>query len=170
MLKKIIITMAISTTVIMTGCASKPKAITIGKLNDAPQILIKVRNGAGAPSWSYNESKAFRNVLESAATVTLQKGYKYFAIVKPNEISNIQGAMINSAEELLKRCDPADAAFINIAGAGLHKCGVYNTKATLVIALYNKKPVDFTVYDAQQVIDYLKSKGLYEGQGIETTK
>lgn len=168
MLKKITTTLAVTTAIIIiTGCASKPKALTIGKLQNAPEILVKVSNGAGAPSWSYNESKAFRNVLESAATITLQKGYKYFAIVKPAEISNIKGSLINSAKELLEKCDPASAAFINIAGAGLHKCGTHNTNAALIIALYNQEQNDFTVFDAKKVIDYLKSKDLYEGKGVE---
>jgi len=150
-----------------SGCASKPQAINVGKLHEAPQMLIKVNNGTGAPSWSYNEAKAFRNVLESAATATLKKGYRYFAIVKPDEISNIKGSLINSAKELIEKCDPASAAFINVAGAGLHKCGAYNTSAKLLIALYNQEQTNFTLYNAQKVIDYLKSKDLYEGKGIE---
>lgn len=146
-----------------SGCASKPMAISSGKYKTAPQLLIKVNNGAGVPSWGHNEKIAFANALESAATATLKRGYRYFAIVKPDVISNINGSILNTAQEILDKCLPSSANVLNIGNAGLHKCGTYNTKASLLIALYNSNQTDFTVFDAKKVLDYLKQNDLYEG-------
>ena len=118
--------------------------------------------------YSYNETKAFRNVLEAAATTTIEKGYKYFAIVKPKEISNVSGSLRNTAKELIEVCSPNSALFLKIPGAsGLHKCGTRNTTAMMEIAMYNEEQNNFTVINAQEVISYLKANDLYDANGVE---
>ena len=167
MLKKISI-LSVASIILLSGCASKPTAMIPNSPSKLPQAVIRIANGAGAPSWSHNESKAFRNVLEAAATTTLQRGYKYFAIMKPDEISNTKGSLKNTAEELIAKCDPSSALFISVPGAGgLHNCGTYNTNATMSIAMYNEEQVNFTVIDAQAVIDYLKKNDLYDDNGVD---
>ena len=167
MLKRISI-LSVTSIILLSGCASKPEAIVTNSSSKHPQATIKIANGAGAPSWSHNESKAFHNVLEAAAAVTLQRGYKYFAILKPDEISNIKGSLKNTAKELIAQCDPSSTLFISIPGAGgLHKCGTYNTNATMKIAMYNEEQVNFTVIDAQAVLDYLKKHDLYDDNGVD---
>jgi len=168
MLKKISILSVASAILLLSGCASKPSALMINEQSKTPQAIIKIANGAGTPSWSHNESKAFRNVLEAAAITTLQKGYKYFAIIKPDEISNTKGSLRNTAKELIAKCDPNSALFLSIPGAeGLHKCGTYGTHAYMKIAMYNKEQVNFTVINAQDVIDYLKKEDLYDDNGVD---
>jgi len=171
MIRKIAITLTIVTAaIIMTGCAAKPKAI-ISKTpnNQAPQAFIKIFNGNGNTfsGWASRETRAFTNAIETAATLTLKKEYKYFAIVKPDEISNLNGSLINTAEEVIEKCSPSKILQFNFHGLGLHKCGTRNTSARLVIAMYKEQPNDFPTYNAKKVIEYLKSKDLYEGQGVE---
>jgi len=166
---KILIMVLTLTTLLLSGCASKPK-VTEDTYNGfaIPALVIEVRNGAGAPSWAYNESKAFRNALEAAAEGTLQEGYKYFAIVEPREIANVKGSLRNTAKEIIEYCDPNSAMVLNFAGGnGLHKCGVRNTQAHMRIALFNEEQTDFTVFNAKEVLDYLKSNDLYDGNEIE---
>lgn len=168
MLKQISILCVASAMLLLTGCSSKPSALMVNKQGEAPQALIKISNGSGAPSWAYNESKAFRNALETAATVTLKRDFKYFAIVKPAEISNINGSLKNTAKELIEVCNPSSAMVLNIPGnTNLHKCGVYNTQAQMQIAMYNEEQNNFTVINAQEVIDYLKTNDLYANDGVE---
>lgn len=169
MLKKLSLLSVVSAVLLLSGCASKPSALLVdGGRTGTQQASIKVSNGSGAPSWSYNESKAFRNVLEAAATSTLEKGYKYFAIYTPNEISNTKGSLANTAEELIAKCDPSSALFISVPGAGgLHKCGTYNTTAKMQIVMFNEEQEKHTVIDAQKVIDYLKANELYDDNGVE---
>lgn len=167
MLKKILIFGVVTALFLFSGCASKP-AVSIYNNYNPPRAFIRIHNGAGAPSWSHNESKAFRNVLEAAATTTLKQGYKYFAILKPDVISNIKGSLSNTGKELIEKCDPNAALFISIPGAGgLHKCGTNNTRAYLSIAMYNEEQNDFTVIDAQKLVDYLKENNLFDDNGID---
>ena len=172
MLKKISLLGIVSIAVLLSGCGSKPTALMVsGATNNEQQAIITVSNGMGVPSWAANESKAFHNVLEAAATATLERGYKYFAIYQPDEISNIKGSLANTAEELLKKCDPNAALVLAIPGtSGLHKCGTYNTKARLAIIMYHEEQEKFTVIDAQKVIDYMKSKKIYDDNGVKITK
>ena len=168
MLKQISILGIASAMLLLSGCSSKPSALMVNNQGETPQAMIKISNGSGAPSWSYNETKAFRNALEAAATITLNKGFKYFAIVKPTEISNISGSLRNTAKELIEVCSPSSAMVLNIPGnSSLHKCGVYNTRANMQIAMYNEEQNDFTVINAQKVIDYLKANDLYDDNGVE---
>jgi hypothetical protein len=172
MKNKLLITVFTVAVLLLSGCASKPK-VTEDTYNGftTPALVIEVSNGAGAPSWAYNESKAFRNALEAAAEVTLQEGYKYFAIVEPREIANVKGSLRNTAKEIIDYCDPNGAMVLNFAGGnGLHKCGVYNTRARIRVALYNEEQTDFTVFNAQEVLDYLKTNDLYDGNGINMIK
>ena len=167
MLKNISIIGAVSAALLLSGCASKPTAFVFKK-GDIPEATIRVHNGAGSPSWSYNESKAFRNALEAAAESTLQKGFKYFAITSPKEIANTKGSLKNTAQELLEACSPSSLLALSIPGAGgLHKCGTHNTRAQFLIAMYNEEQTNFTVINAQKVIDYLKENDLYDNVGVE---
>lgn len=153
---------------LLSGCASKPSAMVHKKKDEAPTAYVKVRNGSGAPSWSYNESKAFRNVLEAAAETTMARGYKYFAITHPLDIANTKGSLKNTAKELIEACSPSSAMVLNIpGGGGLHKCGVYNTNASLSIIMYNEEQNDFTVINAEEVIAYMKANDLYDGEGVD---
>jgi hypothetical protein len=160
MTKKLIngLGIGISSIVLLAGCASKPRVYFDPRTGDNT-ALIRISNGMGAPSWGYNESKAFRNALEVAARLTLKKGYKYFAIVKPDDISNIKGSLKNTAKEVIEYCSPS---VINIAyfGQKLHRCGTYNTQAQLLIEMYNVKRTDYTVFDAKKVLEYLKKHKL----------
>ena len=171
MLKQISILGVASAILLLSGCSSKPSALMVNKQGETPQAVIKISNGSGAPSWSYNESKAFRNALEAAATTTLEKDFKYFAIVEPTEISNISGSLRNTAKELIEVCDPSSVMVLNILGnSSLHKCGVYNTNASMKISMYNEEQNSFTVINAQEVIDYLKANDLYDDNGVEMKK
>ena len=172
MKKRLLSTLSIVTIFFLSGCASKPK-VTEDTYNGftIPALVINVHNGAGAPSWAYNESKAFRNALEAAAEGTLHKGYKYFAIIEPREIANVKGSLRNTAKEIIEYCDPSSAMVLDFAGGnGLHKCGVSNTRAHMKIALFNEEQTNFTVFNAQEVLDYLKANDLYDGNGIEMIK
>lgn len=147
-------------TLMFFGCSSKPLVI-----NEKASGLtaIKINNGTGTPSWGANEKEATLNALQVAADVTLSSGAKSFYIVKPDEISNLKGSMMNSAKEYIDKCVPSSAIMFNVAGAGLHKCGVaYNTKAVLVIKIVDNQTNEVITYSAQSVVDYLKSNGMYD--------
>lgn len=152
--------------VVFTGCASKPK---VSYIEDKEVLAtIKISNGSGYPSWAANESEAFRDALETAARATLNKEYKYFAIVAPQDISNLNGSIKNTAREVIEFCEPGSMMALNFAGgAGLHKCGTYNTNAKMVVALFNEEQIDFVVYNAQEVIDYYHAEDIYDDTDIE---
>ena len=150
----------------LSGCGSRPKA-SYTQASEKQLADIKISNGAGYPSWSANEANAFRDALETAARVTLHKEYKYFAIVTPQDMSNLKGSIKNTAEEALDYCSPSGFLALNINGSGLHKCGTFNTMAKMRIILYNEEQVDFVVYDAQDIIDYYRTEGIYDGDDIE---
>ena len=168
MLKTITTITAITGALLLSGCGAKPEALIKNHDTNSLRAYINIKNGAGVPSWSANESKAFRNALEVAAATTLEKKYKYFAFIEPKEISNFDGSLLNTAEEILKKCSPSSLLALSIPGtAGLHKCGTYNTNASLSIVMFNEEQKDFTVFNAQEVLDYMKEKDLYDGLAVD---
>jgi len=170
MLKKIAtVTITIGAIFLLSGCGAKPTATIMDQNVKNPTIAIKIFNGAGTPSYSANKSEAFENALETSATITLQKGFKYFAIVEPKGISNVNGSLKNTAKELLEKCTSNPLLALSFNG-GVSDCGAKNTYAYLTITLYNEEQNDFTVIDAQKIIDYFKANGLYEGDGVDVVE
>lgn len=163
--KSILASVVMALAVLFTGCASKPK-VTYSEDKEL-RAQIKIRNGAGYPSWAANESKAFRNALQAAANATLNKEYKYFAIIAPQSISNVDGSIKNTAKEVIEFCSPGAMMALSFGGAGLHKCGTYNTNAIIAIALFNEEQTDFVVYNAQEVLDYYHAEEIYDDADIE---
>lgn len=163
MLKSIVITSSVLVALLLSGCGSKPKVAMQNYGSDSLRADISISNGAGVPSWSANESEAFENALETAAATTLQKGYRYFAIIEPKEISNFNGSLLNTPEEILTKCSSSSFLAISIPGTGgLHKCGTYNTNAKMSIVMFKEEQKDFTVFNAQDVIDFMKKENLFE--------
>lgn len=164
--KSILMSVVMALVVLFTGCASKPK---VTYSNDKElHAQIQIRNGTGYPSWASNESEAFRNALQAAARATLNKEYKYFAIIAPQSISNVDGSIKNTAKEVIEFCTPGSMMALNFAGGtGLHKCGTYNTNAKIAIALFNEEQNDFVVYNAQEVVDYYHAEDIYDDTDIE---
>jgi len=168
MLKFTTIIGTLAALLLFSGCGAKPKAYLKHYPNGTIRADVFVHNGAGVPSWSANESEAFENVLETAATVTLDKGYKYFAIITPKEISNIDGSLLNTTEEIFSKCVPNSLLFISIPGTGgLHKCGTQNTNANIDIIMYHEEQTDFTVFNASNVLAYMKEHGSYEAIEVD---
>lgn len=162
MLKIITTITAIAGALLLNGCGAKPEALIKNHDANSLRAYVNISNGAGVPSWAANESKAFRNALEVAAATTLEKKFKYFAFIEPKEISNFDGSLLNSAEEILKKCSSSSLLALSVPDTGgLHKCGTYNTRASLSIVMFNEEQKDFTVFNAQEVLDYMKEKDLY---------
>jgi hypothetical protein len=99
-----------------------------------------------------NSAKA---VLQVAAKGTIDAGKSYFAISYPSVISNVDGAMINTAKEFLEKCE------INLLNITYDKspCKIMRNsrESLMMIRMYDERPNDFLTYDAQEVMDYLTS-------------
>lgn len=174
MLGKRLIFIAGVVLLLLSGCGVKSKVfVSKSPMDQTGEAIIAIHNGAGKviSGWASRETRAFTNAIEVAATTTLENGYRYFAIVKPDEISNLKGSLINTAKEVIEKCSPSKLLQINIynTGLGLHKCGTYNTRAKLVIAMYKTQPEDFTVFDAKEVIKYLEDNELFENRKIDVS-
>lgn len=168
MLKKITVIASIAGILLFSGCGAKPKALLKNHNDNSLRANIFISNGIGVPSWAANETDAFKSALEVAAVTTLQQNYKYFAFFSPKEISNLDGSLSNTPEEILEKCSPSALLALHVPGTGgLHKCGTYNTKAKLGIQMFNEEQLNFTVFNAQEVIDYMKERGLYEGLEVD---
>lgn len=145
---------------VFVGCSSKPLVI---QDKNSGLTAIKINNGAGSPSWGANEKASTIDALQVAADATLSQNKSYFYIVKPDDISNEKGSMMNTAKEYIEKCTPSSGLMLNVGGAGLHKCGVaYNTKAMLVIKIVDSQTNEIITYNAKDVVDYLKANGIYD--------
>ncbi len=167
MLKKISLVSVATAMLLFSGCGKKPQVKMLSHTSSESQAIVKIDNGAGTPSWAANENKAFRNSLEASAKLTLKKGYKYFAINAPKEISTTKGSLRNTAKELLDYCSANSLVISNFGGSGLHKCGVYNTRMNIMITMYKEEQDGFLVVDAAKLLTYFKANDLLSDDELE---
>lgn len=136
-----------------------------------PSSVILAGHSPGAPSLS-RASDATQTAwfsLQQAAMYTLKSGNKYFAIDKPKLISNTDGSTMNTPEEFAVKCTSSGAASAGSAfdafGIGEYGCriasGPHIKAGFIEIVTYKEKPKTILVYDADEVIAYLKSHELF---------
>jgi hypothetical protein len=73
---------------------------------------------------------------------------------------------INTIEEFIDKCTPSEMQIFDIANI---RCGFDGEKAwaSMIIAAYNARPLDYLTYDAQEVKEYLVSHNLYRSDSYE---
>jgi hypothetical protein len=164
--------MALGMAVLFSGCSYKINACKIeneGHPVSQTGNFYMVEGQADGMSISHGQNTKTRNLhgLQNAATLTLERGYKYFAIKFPQgEASNIDGSLINTAEEFIERCLPNPADILNMGRA---KCGMPagNRNIKLGIYVFNEEQPDVMTYNAQDVKDYLVANKLWRERGID---
>lgn len=161
-MKKVIFLLVIITAAfIITGCGPKVNVIK-GKQSLNGEIettyIVEGTQSWNSPSGGHNIATRNRHILLNAAKATQKEGKAYFAIYKPDAISNITGSTINTPEEFMEECMPSGA---NIITVGNERCGFdgKHSKAGVIILMFDEQPMEYTTYDAQYVIDYMNKNG-----------
>ena len=89
---------------------------------------------------------------------------KYFSIVAPLYVSNLQGSLINTAKGFLEECDINMATFFTNS----RKCEIfsnrYGTRTDVTIAVFDEQPNDFLAYDAEKVKKTLINNGDWDSE------
>lgn len=157
---------------ILTGCSGKSGAIIV---NEKSCQVAKYKNvfceqkdkdtyivdalGESSTFTHINLNNSVRASLQVSAELTLQKNMKYFAIIEPQSVSNLNGSMITSVKEYLEKCE--FAVFEHVVSS---KCDIHRMprRTQLMIKLYKEQPSDILTFNAQKVIDDLKQLGYYQ--------
>jgi len=108
-------------------------------------------------------NNAVTAALQAAAETTLLTGKSYFAIISPTAISNMNNVLINTPEDYLKNCTTSMGTVLSL---GSRNCGVKGVRKNGVITfkVYDERPHDILVYDANEVIQYYKDNDLYDDE------
>jgi|GEM_PF-4502656 len=183
MKKHFILTMgAVLISMAFSGCAQKPIILPTGTYKHIKENNIYDVNGNMLERPMLTSNATYLNnviayPLQIAAEDTLYAGHKYFAIVAPEEISNLNGIMVNTAPEYLEKCATNNIAKGLVVLSNPCKVAVGNINAPssgkLKISMYDTQQESIMVYDAAQVIADLKAKGFYsesprfEGSGVK---
>lgn len=154
----------------MTGCG--PKYLTTSTIvNQKDNTVLVTGAGEGKEFGFINHASLLNNAiiypLQLAAEKTLSSNKQYFSIVKPTEISNIDGVSVNTAKEYIDKC--ANNSFAKSLLVLSNPCRVaignlnYPSGGILHIKMYDDKdrPSDVFVYSANEVISYIKEQNLY---------
>jgi len=158
-------------TILFSGCAAKTRSCEINK---GPQeypngkvFFLTGEESWRSPSAGYNVRTRNAHVLQNAAQLTIDNGFKYFAFIKPSgEISNKEGSLINTAEDFIKHCAPVS---LNPFVIGNSNCGwdSETPDAYAIIVMYKKQPLEMTTYDAKSVKEYMIAQKLWREDGLE---
>lgn len=162
MLKKISLFGIVLAAVVFSGCAKTYVSTSI--VSNEPNVsektlLVTTLNTEdsdyGTTHLMLNNHKRF--LVQQQAEATLYYGFKYFRVIKPIDSS---AEMITSGEELHKRCF-SSGLMSSIAGQS-DICYFKNGyRYAAYIVMYQEKPSDFLVIDAQEVVDYLKTNNIF---------
>jgi len=145
-MKKLLVFIAgLVAVVLFSGCAQREGEVS----NFAKNYYSNNKNVylIGSGSDFVKNNWAFQ--LQEVSEFGLKHGWRYFAIVKPNRISNTKGGSFNTFEEINKFC--SDNSF---------DCG----KDSLIyweVRYFKKQPVEFVTFDAKAVIRDLKQRNLF---------
>ena len=173
-MKKTAIKLALVTVMglMFSGCAAKfvKTATDFSSTYNKPIYKYYFATGSNSISYDTVSEKLNAVTLQIAAEQTLKKGNKYFAFVFPEQISNVDGSLINTPEEFFKKCNSHFGYLKRVATLGFYRptgiCGINNDDGGILgkfgIIMFKKKPKDILVYDAKYVLDYLKKHDLYD--------
>ncbi|MDD4329769.1 MAG: hypothetical protein PHD79_07430 [Aliarcobacter sp.] len=157
---------------ILSGCSAKSGAIVA---NEKSCQVAKYKNaycsqqsantyivdalGEASTFTHTNLNNSVRASLQVSAELALQRNMKYFAIIEPQSVSNINGSMVTSVKEYLSKCE--FAMFENVVSS---KCNIHKIprRTMLMIKLYKEQPADVLTFNAQNVLDDLKQLGYYQ--------
>ncbi|MCT7472626.1 hypothetical protein [Aliarcobacter cryaerophilus] len=106
-----------------------------------------------------NLNNSVRASLQVSAELALQKDMKYFAIIEPQSVSNVNGSMVTSVKEFLDKCE-----FAMLENYTTSKCDIHRIprRTMLMIKLYKEQPKDILTFNAQNVLNDLKELGYYQ--------
>lgn len=147
-------------------CKQIPK-LNKAHCEDNKYELIRVRASSNLSTYgmkylNFNNSNSA--IMQAMAKSTLYQKKKYFAIVEPEIISSFSGAIMNTPDEFFKKCDINMASFfVNRSPCNLHSNG-YGHVGVTTIALYDERPSDLLVYDAQKALEYLKTNNRFDAE------
>ncbi|WP_419768867.1 hypothetical protein [Arcobacter sp.] len=100
--------------------------------------------------------------MQAAAQTTFLTKNKYFAIISPIGISNARGILMNTPEEFFEECTTSIGDVLILQS---HTCDIIRKpkrSGVLTIQVFKEKPHDILIYDANDVIKYLKENGYYD--------
>jgi len=132
--------------VLFSGCAQKVVTSNVARdyySNNENIYLIGSYSDFTKNKWAFH--------IQEVSEFGLKHGWRYFAIAKPNRISNTKGGSFNTFEEINKFC--SDNSF----DCGENSVGVPYWK----VEYFKKQPIKYVTFDAKAVIRELKQKGLY---------
>ena len=129
--------------VLFNGCAQKGVVSNVAEdysYNDV--YLIDSHSDFTKNKWAFH--------LQEVSEFGLKHGWRYFAIVMPDRISNMKGASFNTFEEINKFCSDS------------FDCGEDDRGEPFwEVKYFKKQPMGYVTFDAKAVIRNLKQKGLY---------
>lgn len=156
---------------VFSGCASKMIPPTgsyydgKNERGDAYTILGNVPEAAMFTTKAGYLNSVIAYPLQIAAEDTLASGHKFFSIARPAELSNVDGIMINSANEYLEKCANNNVlkGLLVLTNPCMVAYGPLERPfgGKLMIHMYDTKPQNHLAYDAAQVLEELKAKNAY---------
>ncbi|WP_372998344.1 hypothetical protein [Sulfurimonas sp.] len=157
MVKNIYILFSLLGVVIFSGCA-KTVVVTSPypeKQEHGYQTIVGVDNHSdsnvlGGVHTRRNNGSKF--LIQSNAETTIRKGFKYFRILDPIDSS---AEMLSSAEEIKSRCYDNNVGSTFIGANWCYKVvgGMFSNK----IAYYRERPANYLVFDAHEVLDFMRA-------------
>ena len=170
-MKKKILNMIIGLGLISTlfgGCSTRYNRVQPHNTIENDFLVVA---GSGRSAYGFihkNYQNSTYGIIQQAANFALLRDKQYFAISSPSSVSNTNGSLVNTAQGFIKQCG---ASIGEVFSGGLDNCKIHGSsrghEAFLTIKIFNEQQNDFLVYDAKEVVAYLKNNDLYDDDAPE---
>ncbi len=153
---------------VFTGCSTHYNyAVPSVKNNNT--YLIVARSERSAYGFTHlNYVNSTYAVLQQASNFAISKNKKYFTIIAPKTVSSLDGSLINTAKGFIEKCSANTG---DVFVGGLDKCGIHGKSAghegIIQIKLFDEEQDKVLVYNAKNVIEYLKDNDMYDDKPLE---
>ena len=130
------------------------KSITItDKLNkNGTEIYTASSNISTMYKFNINEymkRELSRDIIKKIAKECNTYHYKYFAILTPKEVSNLDGRIVNSINDFIENFNEYNMKSKRKLEGGWN---IYSATMEISFIMLKEKPLDFVVWDARKII------------------
>lgn len=144
---------------------------------DGIEQVITIAPGMNSISRDKNAKQALWFNMQIASELTKSKGYHYFSILLPKYLSQLSGSTISTPEELYERCTNESIgshilSAVDKTNLGKRACGIFvpgngaqEKTGISVIVMYKEKPVKFIAFNADDLLHFIRKKGLFTQPG-----
>ena len=150
--------------ILFTSCTVKEKIEAhISIYDDTSKSIVKIEQQNGsiyrataniATMYKFNINEYMKRelskaILKEIATYCDENGQKFFLIISPKEVSNLDGRVINSVDEFIENFNGYSMKLDRRMESGWY---IHTASMNVSFIMFKKRPYQFVVWDIRDIL------------------